>query len=429
MTMLTVNKIRVSVNGGKVYRCDGDYSKKATDVRYVVIPTSEYDITAVGRNGASPSELAREHNAEIAINFPYYNGADGALIGGNIVAGNPKSYEVAKTAKRHEFYAKDGAYFVGDAKGIAVDFAVQGSPVLLRNSEIVVHPSLYNDQLSRDVWERAQRTAVGIRANGDVVFLVSDGRIPSDIGLFLSELALVMRDELGCIHAINGDGGGSSVLYANGKIVNQRSNADNERRSGCALIVRKKEVFKVVIDAGHGPNTPGKRTPDGTMREYEFNSVVARYVREMLSHYRGVSTLFTHEDARDVPLKERTDKANAWKADILVSIHANASGNAWSDAKGIETCVYTTKPLDSIKLANHIQDALISETKRPNRGVKAADFHVLRETRMAAVLVECGFMTSHEESTLLKTDTYRRQCAKAIVDGIAKCYGLTHDCK
>ncbi len=101
--------------------------------------------------------------------------------------------------------------------------------------------------------------------------------------------------------------------------------------------------MKFVIDAGHGPDTPGKRTPDGSMREYQFNSAVARYAAELLTAYEGVQTLFTHaaDGSRDVPLKERTDRANVWGATALVSIHANASGDGWSAAEGLETFVYT----------------------------------------------------------------------------------------
>jgi N-acetylmuramoyl-L-alanine amidase len=172
-------------------------------------------------------------------------------------------------------------------------------------------------------------------------------------------------------------------------------------------------------------NTPGKRSPDGSLREYHFNSVVARYVADTLLHdYEKVEILLTHSDDRDVPLKERTDRANAWKADLFVSIHANASGNDWSAAQGIETYVYTSRPEAAVALANAVQRNLIRMTGRPDRGVKSADFHVLRETKMTAILIECGFMTNRQECELLKSDDYRRKCAAAIVQGIVETYGL-----
>ncbi|WP_339167114.1 N-acetylmuramoyl-L-alanine amidase [Brevibacillus sp. FSL L8-0520] len=184
--------------------------------------------------------------------------------------------------------------------------------------------------------------------------------------------------------------------------------------------------MKIAIDAGHGPDTPGKRTPDDSMREFHFNSVVARYVRDGLKQYEGVEVLFTHTDdgSRDVPLKERTDKANTWKADVFVSIHANAFGNNWNDANGIETFVYASRPAAAVKLADAVQRAIIRATGRHDRGVKAGDLHVLRETKMTAILIECGFMTNREEAELLKGDEYRRKCAAAIVQAIAEVYGL-----
>lgn len=184
--------------------------------------------------------------------------------------------------------------------------------------------------------------------------------------------------------------------------------------------------MKIALDAGHGPETAGKRTPDDSMREFHFNSATARYARDELMKYEGVEVLFTHADdgSSDVPLKDRTDKANAWKADVLVSIHANAFGSTWNDAQGIETFVYTSRPAEAVKLAEAVQQRLLLETGRKNRGVKADNLHMVRESHMTAILAECGFMTNKTEAELLKSDSYRRACAKAIAEGIAEVYGL-----
>ncbi len=65
-------------------------------------------------------------------------------------------------------------------------------------------------------------------------------------------------------------------------------------------------MMKIAIDAGHGPNTAGKRCPDDSMREFAFNAAVAYYVREDLVKYSGVSVLFTHaaDGSRDVPYRK-----------------------------------------------------------------------------------------------------------------------------
>lgn len=173
----------------------------------------------------------------------------------------------------------------------------------------------------------------------------------------------------------------------------------------------------IILDAGHGPNTPGKRTPDGKLREYQFNSIVAALVGDLLMK-EGITVRYTHESSRDVPLNERTALANRLRADAFVSIHANAFGTGWTTAQGIETFIYPQASTSSGILANSVQKALISACQRPDRGVKKADFAVLRNTHMPAILAECGFMSNQAEAALLQSKAYQLQCARAIAFGI-----------
>ncbi|MDQ0220012.1 N-acetylmuramoyl-L-alanine amidase [Peribacillus cavernae] len=185
--------------------------------------------------------------------------------------------------------------------------------------------------------------------------------------------------------------------------------------------------MKIILDAGHGYQTSGKRTPDG-MQEYEFNRAVASHAKLLLDKHEGVTVHFTHSDHEDTPLRQRTDRANVLKADVFVSIHANAFGNgSWNDACGIETFVYTSKPIESLTLAEKIQSNMTAMTGLSDRGVKAANFHVLRETICPSILVECGFMTNLHESALLHSDEYRKICAKAIVKSIVEQFQLNSE--
>lgn len=181
--------------------------------------------------------------------------------------------------------------------------------------------------------------------------------------------------------------------------------------------------MKIVLDAGHGPNTPGKRSPDG-MREFEFNSKVAEYMKDELSQYKNVDVIFTHENDRDVPLSERTDEANRKNVDVFFSIHANAFKGQMSLHGGIETYVYTSNPKEATELAKEVQNNLVEETGLQDRGVKSANFHVLRETKMTAILVEHGFMDSKIDLPKLKSDKFRRACATSNVKALADFYGL-----
>lgn len=184
--------------------------------------------------------------------------------------------------------------------------------------------------------------------------------------------------------------------------------------------------MKFMLDAGHSRVTPGKRSPDG-MLEFEFNSVVANYAKALLEGYENTIVYFAHDPSGnvDIPLITRTNRANELNVDAFVSIHANAFGpGGWHSASGIETFVYTTKPKNAYELAIKIQTNLLRASGLPNRGVKTADFHVLRETDMDAVLAECGFMTNKTDLSKLKSDAYRKAAAEAIVDALAEQYQL-----
>lgn len=189
-------------------------------------------------------------------------------------------------------------------------------------------------------------------------------------------------------------------------------------------------MLKFAVDAGHGLYTAGKRCPDDSMREFHFNSVVARYVAEGLSEYVDVETFFVHDPtgAADIPLAGRVSAANQAKAAAYISIHANAAGTGWNDAGGIETFVAVNASVKSVELAKSVQQRLVAATKLRDRcgmvGVKRSDFYVVKHTAMPAILVECGFMTNKAEAALLKSDSYRKACAEAVVAGIAEVYGL-----
>jgi N-acetylmuramoyl-L-alanine amidase len=182
----------------------------------------------------------------------------------------------------------------------------------------------------------------------------------------------------------------------------------------------------VLIDPGHGAETAGKRSPDGTLREYEFNRNVARRLVKKLQS-SGFDARLTVNDDKDMPLIQRTNQARDLKRQgqnvLLVSIHANAAGNGWSTANGIET--YTNDQAE--KLAQFIQRRLVADTSLRDRGVKRADLHITRETAkygIPGVLCELGFMTNRDECMLLKTDAYREKCATAIAKAICEHYGV-----
>jgi N-acetylmuramoyl-L-alanine amidase len=184
-------------------------------------------------------------------------------------------------------------------------------------------------------------------------------------------------------------------------------------------------MVRIALDAGHGINTPGKRTPSGE-REWTFNDKVVRSAIKHLNEYENVEILRVDDPTgkRDVPLKERTDKANKWKADVLVSAHHNANTGRWGDWTGTETYVHPIIPKETMEIAKKIHSEVVKAYKLRDRGVKKANFHMLRETDMHAILVEGGFMDSKVDIKRMRNDSVLADAGKAIAEGLAKHYGL-----
>lgn len=183
----------------------------------------------------------------------------------------------------------------------------------------------------------------------------------------------------------------------------------------------------IATDNGHGQETSGKRTPpfpDGSvMKENTFNRAVVGYLIAELER-NGFDTVNVAPEMTDTALSVRTTRANNARADIYISVHANAYGSGWNDANGIETLVYRVGDNGQTQLAKLVQAKLIAETGLKDRGVKErTDLAVLRDTKMPAILCECGFMTNLAEAKLLVSDDYRRKVAKAICQGVCAYYG------
>lgn len=174
----------------------------------------------------------------------------------------------------------------------------------------------------------------------------------------------------------------------------------------------------IAIDAGHGYNTAGKRCPDGSMREWEFNSSVATKLCNLLKK-QGMKTYRSDDTTgkTDVALITRTNNINKKKANYCISIHANANTGKWNSANGIETYIIA-KGGEAEKLAKKVQKKLVEKTGLRDRGVKVGNLHMVRETDMPAILCECGFMDNKKEAELLKSDDYRNTCAEAIFEGL-----------
>jgi N-acetylmuramoyl-L-alanine amidase len=178
--------------------------------------------------------------------------------------------------------------------------------------------------------------------------------------------------------------------------------------------------MRICIDPGHGGTKPGA-VANGII-EKEVNLIVSMLVRDML-HAHGIEVLMTRTEDRDVTLKQRTELANSKNADAFVSIHHNGTAN--TKDRGIEI-YHSIVGGEGLRLAYLIHEcyrALILEL--PSRGIKTRKgsdgrdyYHVIRETKMPAVITEGGFITNPEDAALIKTKSFQERQAQAISQGI-----------
>lgn len=182
----------------------------------------------------------------------------------------------------------------------------------------------------------------------------------------------------------------------------------------------------VCIDPGHGKTTAGKRSPDESLMEWEFNRDVAYRLKDLLEK-QGIECIMTvaKDDKTDPSLASRVNIANsAGDVDLYVSVHANAFDSDWNSVSGWEVYVFA-KGTDAEKAAKSVEAATkASSAGLKNRGVKTSDFYVLKYTSMPAILIEHGFYTNPEEVEKLKSSSFRQTVAQADATGIVNFFKL-----
>ena len=186
--------------------------------------------------------------------------------------------------------------------------------------------------------------------------------------------------------------------------------------------------FKVVLDPGHGVETAGKRSPDGTYLEHEFTLDMAKRIKAILERH-GVSVTLTRADEHDVSLVERVRISNAAKPDLFVSIHSNAAGSGakWMNARGFG--IYTSVPGDGAK-RNKAAKAILRRAQEAGIHLWGGGLHhndelyVLCRTDAPAVLIEHLFHDNKEDTALLKDPEYREKMAVVDCKGILDYLGI-----
>lgn len=167
----------------------------------------------------------------------------------------------------------------------------------------------------------------------------------------------------------------------------------------------------VILDPGHGAHDRGASI--GYVFEKHLALDTARRVEQLLRQ-NGLKVIMTRGRDVFIPLPSRAATGNRYHNAIFVSLHYNY--NRGGSGNGAETYYHFSS---SYSLAAYIQAYLVQRTRMSNRGVKYANFHVIRETtRNPSVLVECGFVSNSTERSRMLTGEFRARIAEGIAQGI-----------
>ncbi len=220
-------------------------------------------------------------------------------------------------------------------------------------------------------------------------------------------------------------------------------------------------IKTIILDPGHGGKDPGAIGSSGKIYEKDITLKIALKVKKILEKkLSGINVILTRETDKFVSLKDRTTLANNRKADVFVSIHCNANRN--HKARGTEVYYLSTAKTnedravealensvvekyeggiqavkryddlsfiladmsqnehlqESYQLADILEQEITKETNFYMRGVKQANFYVMRGAFMPAVLIETGFLSNPEEEKLLNSEEYQNKIAKAIAESL-----------
>ncbi|OMD38426.1 N-acetylmuramoyl-L-alanine amidase [Paenibacillus odorifer] len=170
----------------------------------------------------------------------------------------------------------------------------------------------------------------------------------------------------------------------------------------------------IVVDPGHGGSDPGMLGTTYNTMEKDLNLHTALYLRDaLLAKGARVEMTRTREDQKPT-LARRVQMSEALHADAFVSIHYNSSPKKVS---GTLTFFYSES--DDLKLARAIETRLGQGIGLKSNGLSFGDYHILRENRIPATLVELGFLTNPIDESIVRKSSYQKKAAKAIAEGLA----------
>lgn len=178
-------------------------------------------------------------------------------------------------------------------------------------------------------------------------------------------------------------------------------------------------MVKLYLDVGHGGSDPG--AVGNGLKEKDLTLKISKKINDLLKDYEGITVKMSRSTDKTLSLKQRTDEVNKWGADLLLSIHINAGGGT-----GFESFIYNgSVSSNTVKYRDTIHNEIMKQLKGiRDRGKKRANFHMLRESKMPAILTENMFIDTKKDADQLKKQSFINKIAQGHVNGIVKLFNL-----
>lgn len=175
-----------------------------------------------------------------------------------------------------------------------------------------------------------------------------------------------------------------------------------------------------IIDPGHGGDSGNDEKGPSGLREKDVNLCIAKMLSELLEK-SGARVVLTHYEDEDISLPKRVEMINNIRPNFVISIHQNSFF-----APGVSgTEVYCYRgDVEGKKLGDMVLNNIVKSLGTVNRGDRNADFYILRESKVSAIVVECMYISNPEEEQRLKDDNVKYEIAKSIYRGIMDYYGI-----
>lgn len=175
---------------------------------------------------------------------------------------------------------------------------------------------------------------------------------------------------------------------------------------------------KIGLDGGHGLFTAGKQTPTG-IKEWTLNDKVCDKIVAILKDYDCEVIRTDHNEGNiDETLAQRVNEYIKAGVKCFVSIHHDAFTGNWNSATGFSIFTDRNYTSDDERLAKIIQAKMLKYVKLRNRGIKRANFYVINQNKIPAILIEGGFMDGTNDYKIITSEEGQNNYARAVAEGL-----------